>query len=234
MPRCFRSRRYSPVVGRWCCNAVRPSGGGARSPRNGSISPSPCRRCWARCSTAWTCPRLLISGAGWPLEFRWPCSATTGVPGSTHRRVDSAPAPPARWAAAGNRGGDRGDVARRLVAHRRHGAARREGYLRVVDRKSGVIIIGGLNVHPCEIEDVLAGGLGVRRRRHVRREARWGGHRVRGAEAGHDGGRGTRCRATARAAPHPWACRGRRVPAHHCRRQGGREATALRPDLVVW
>jgi long-chain acyl-CoA synthetase len=48
----------------------------------------------------------------------------------------------------------RGDP-RRLVPHRRHGRVDEDGYFFIVDRKKDMIIRGGYNVYPREIEEVL-------------------------------------------------------------------------------
>src|SRR5207237_422129 len=45
--------------------------------------------------------------------------------------------------------------AQRLAAHRRRRAARRDGFLYVVERTKDLIIRGGFNVYPREVEDVL-------------------------------------------------------------------------------
>ena len=53
-------------------------------------------------------------------------------------------------------GGHRGDDRRRLAAHRRHRPqVDEDGYFFVVDRKKEMIIRGGYNVYPREIEEVL-------------------------------------------------------------------------------
>ena len=54
-------------------------------------------------------------------------------------------------AARGHRSGDH----RRLVPHRRHGHPRQDGFYFIVDRKKDLIIRGGYNVYPREIEEVL-------------------------------------------------------------------------------
>ena len=57
----------------------------------------------------------------------------------------------------GNPGGHgRDHRARRLAAHRRRRAMDADGYVFVVDRRKDMIITGGYNVYPAEIERVLA------------------------------------------------------------------------------
>ena len=54
-------------------------------------------------------------------------------------------------------GGDRGGVRARLAAHRRRRAARTsDGFLTIVDRKKDMIVSGGFNVFPREVEDVIS------------------------------------------------------------------------------
>ena len=45
---------------------------------------------------------------------------------------------------------------RRLAAHRRRRPRRRAGLLHIVDRKKDMIVTGGFNVFPREVEDVLS------------------------------------------------------------------------------
>ena len=62
-----------------------------------------------------------------------------------------------------------------------------DGYLTIVDRKKDLIIRGGSNVYPRDVEDVLLTHPAVadgRRRRAARRPARRGGRRVRGPSPG--------------------------------------------------
>ena len=49
----------------------------------------------------------------------------------------------------------RGDRRRRLVPHRRPGPHDEDGYFFIVDRKKDMIIRGGYNVYPREIEELL-------------------------------------------------------------------------------
>ena len=60
------------------------------------------------------------------------------------------------------RGDGRGD-ARRLDAHRRPRLPHDEGYLFVTDRLKDMIVTGGENVYPREVEDVLFDHPGVLR-----------------------------------------------------------------------
>ena len=53
-------------------------------------------------------------------------------------------------------GKDEGGVPRRLLHGRRHGARDADGYIHLVDRKSNMIISGGENVYPSEVEALLA------------------------------------------------------------------------------
>ena len=100
----------------------------------------------------------------------------------------------------------RGDRRRRLVPHRRHGRVDEDGYFFIVDRKKDLVIRGGYNVYPREIEEVLyehpARPRGRRDRRPARR-ARRGGRRRRRAEGrgGHD--RRTSCATSSRSASPP-------------------------------
>ena len=47
------------------------------------------------------------------------------------------------------------DDRRRLAAHRRHRLPGREGYLHITDRSKDMIITGGFNVYPSEVEQVI-------------------------------------------------------------------------------
>ena len=50
---------------------------------------------------------------------------------------------------------DRGPAQGRLAAYRRHRQADEDGYLFIVDRKKDMIIAGGFNIYPREIDEVL-------------------------------------------------------------------------------
>ena len=69
-----------------------------------------------------------------------------------------------------------------------------EGYVHIVDRKKDLIISGGVNVYPREVEDVLVTHAGRRRGRGRRRARR---------EVGRAGGRPTSCCARATAGRRP-------------------------------
>ena len=83
---------------------------------------------------------------------------------SSTRRIATCPS--ARWASSlfvartcswgtGGCPRRRRGVSRRLVPHRRHGPHGREGFITLVDRKKDMIITGGENVYPIEVEQVL-------------------------------------------------------------------------------
>ena len=110
-----------------------------------------------------------------------------------------------------------------------------EGFLYLTDRKSYMIISGGVNIYPQETEDVLITPSRRRRRRRVRRAERGDGRRGqgRGAAARHGEGRqGTRGRtdrvlpqaSVADQMPEEHRLRGR--AAAHPDRQAGETASA--------
>ena len=75
---------------------------------------------------------------------RWCCAATTSSPATWATRRP----PPRSWSTAGSASGDLG----------RKDA---DGFLSIVDRKKDLIIRGGFNVYPREVEEVLAGHPGI-------------------------------------------------------------------------
>ena len=76
---------------------------------------------------------------------------------------------------------------RRLAPHRRCREADDEGYLYIVDRKKDMIISGGFNVYPSEVEDALTSHPSVSSAAVIGvPDERWGeiNHRIRGGRLG--------------------------------------------------
>ena len=83
---------------------------------------------------------------------RTPTGATS-PPGAQGEVVVSGPGVTPGYLA--NPGGERRVVPRRVVSHRRPQGMLEDGYLRLVGRIKELIIRGGENISPAEVEDVL-------------------------------------------------------------------------------
>ena len=105
-----------------------------------------------------------------------------------------------------------------------------DGYFFIVDRKKDMIIRGGYNVYPREIEEVLYEHPAVARRGHRRRRrrARRGGRRRHRARPGERRRRG-RCAPTSRSASPPTSTRGGSGSSKSCPRAHRQGAQARDP-----
>ena len=103
-----------------------------------------------------------------------------------------------------------------------------DGYFSIVDRKKELIIAGGFNIYPSEVEEVLftlAGVAGRRRRGGARQVPRRDGQGVRGEGPGREAHRGRRDRSLRGVAHGLQGAEARRVP-HRASAHGGRQGAA--------